>query len=110
MTKRPTILVFAYGTFKDKEVQLELFSSLLPVVGPATLKNWKVYNDREYPYIKPVEGDEVSGLLIKMNKAHLKIADEWEAVPKIYQREKLDIICEDGSIKQAYVYTGRNIG
>ncbi len=110
MTTKPTILVFAYGTFKDKAVQLELFSTLLPVVGDATLNNWKVYTDREYPYIKPLNGESVNGILIKMNKTHIKIADEWEAVPTIYQREKLDVVLSDGSTKQAYVYTGRNIG
>ncbi len=110
MTQKPSILVFVYGTFKDKAVQLEVFGTLLPVVASATLKNWKIYTDREYPYVKPLKGMEVPGIVIKMNKSHLNIADEWEAVPTIYQREKLDVEFEDGTIKQAYVFTGRNIG
>ncbi|MBS4012268.1 MAG: gamma-glutamylcyclotransferase [Bacteroidetes bacterium] len=109
MTQKPTILVFSYGTFKDRAVQLEVFGTILPVVGNATLKNWKVFTDKEYPYVKPLKGDEVKGLILKMNKSQLKIADQWEAVPTTYQREKLDIVLEDGSVKQVYVFTGRNI-
>lgn len=109
MTQKPTILVFVYGTFKDKAVQLELFGTLLPIVANATLKNWKVYTDKEYPYVKPLNGQEVSGVVIKMNKTHLKKADIWEAVPTIYQREKLEVEFDDGTKKEAYVYTGRNI-
>jgi gamma-glutamylcyclotransferase (GGCT)/AIG2-like uncharacterized protein YtfP len=110
MTTKPTILVFSYGTFKDRAVQLEVFGTILPVVGNATLKDWKVFTDKEYPYVKPLKGKEVKGIVLKMNKSHLKIADQWEAVPTTYQREKIDVVFDDGSVKPAYVFTGRNIG
>jgi len=99
-----TNLLFAYGTIADPE----FFGYLLkrdPVYQKARLLNYQLLVNPEsgYLFVKPEQGNQVTGQLVEISPEELEILDLWEGVP-FYEREILDMQTTTGKVK-AYVYT-----
>lgn len=100
--------VFAYGSLRKRKTQLELFGAYPPVYSKATLKDWVLIKDKEYPYIMPADGKVVEGSVLHLSQEQLEKADHWEEVPRVYQREKVTVRTTDGSYFNVWAYTRRN--
>jgi len=97
-------LLFAYGSLLDPVIQEKLFKRTLTSEAKAILLNWEKYTHEEYPYILPKQGSQVHGEIIALEDKELAIADQWEEVPRVYQREKLEVKLTDGSQLKVWVY------
>ena len=100
--------VFVYGSLKKKQTQKDLFGVVPQVFSKASLKDWVLIKNKEYPYIKPSEGKTVEGTVLHLSPQQLEQADRWEEVPEVYQREKLTVRTTDGSFFNVWAYTRRN--
>lgn len=100
--------VFAYGLLRKRKTQLELFGVYLPVYSKATLKDWVLIKDKEYPYIMHSDGKVVEGSVLHLSQEQLEKADQWEEAPNVYQREKVTVRTTDGSFFNVWTYTRRN--
>jgi len=100
--------VFVYGSLLKRKTQKELFGSSLAVFSKAVLKDWVLIKDKEYPYIMPSDGKVVEGSVLHLSQEQLEKADQWEDIPKIYQREKVTVRTTDGSFFNVWAYTRRN--
>lgn len=99
-------LLFAYGTLLDPQVQQMLFSRTLAPGQPALLYNWKKHTHEEYPFIVPSAGSVVKGKLLQLSPQELAAADHWEEVPQEYQREQVDVVCGQATLK-VWAFTQR---
>lgn len=100
-------ILFAYGSLIEPEVQEMLFGKKLDNKGKAILENWQKYNHEDYPFISPLDGARVEGVLFVLTHQQLGIADKWEEIPVEYQRELLLVDLGQGMTQQAWVYTKR---
>lgn len=100
--------LFAYGSLLKRQTQKELFGQFLPVFSKAVLKDWVFIKSKDFPYILPSEGKMVEGLVLELTSQQLEIADKWEEVPQVYQREKLTVRTTDGSYFNVWAYTRRH--
>ena len=100
--------VFVYGSLKKRQTQKDLFGLHPPVFSIAVLKDWVLVKNKEYPYIKPLEGKTVEGTVLHLDPGQLEQADRWEEVPEVYQREKVTVRTADGSFFNVWTYTRRN--
>ena len=99
-----TNLLFAYGTIADPE----FFGYLLkrePVYKKARLLDYQLLVNPKsgYLFVKPVQGNQVTGQLVEITSEDMEILDLWEGVP-FYEREVLEVQTTEGTIK-AFVYT-----
>ncbi|TVQ83071.1 MAG: gamma-glutamylcyclotransferase [Bacteroidetes bacterium] len=96
--------LFAYGSLLDPVIQEKLFKRTLTSEAKAVLLNWEKFTHEEYPFISPKKGSQVQGEILVLADKELGIADQWEEVPKSYQREKLEVKLTDGSQLKVWVY------
>lgn len=93
--RKPTSLVFSYGTLKDKFIH--------NIVGEATLKgNYTLDDEGMFPELRRGNSYRVIyGYLLELDEEELKEADDYES--DLYKREILPI-SKDGEIIHAWVY------
>lgn len=100
--------VFVYGTLLKPRIQKQLFGCQPEIVAPAKLKGWVLIEHKENPAIIPSESMTVEGMVIHLTEEQLKIADEYEEIPQVYQRERVTVRTADGDFYNVWAYTRRN--
>lgn len=103
------IFYFAYGSNMDFDT-MKGRCGLGNFVGfkNSVLSNYSFYfYDRGVANVKPLLGDEVNGVLYKINQKCLNKLDLAEGYPNVYQREELNIRNSFGNYK-AWIYIVEN--
>lgn len=102
-----THVLFAYGTLKDRRIQLELFGKTVPSQS-AWINGWGLYVGRDgYLFVKPRIGETLKGLVLRLTDSELAMADLWEDT-EVYARETCRAFLDDGSALTSWLYTRRN--
>lgn len=95
---------FAYGTNMNRG-QMDGRCPSSKILSKARLKGYKfIFNSRGVATIIPAEGFEVHGVLYEINKECLEELDQFEDYPRLYTREKVELIDESGNQVEAIVY------
>ncbi len=93
--------LFIYGSLRDRQVQQKVFGRTTSGQ-PDELTGYKKYQVNlggiVYPIIKPEAKSTVTGELITLSRAELKMIDHYEG--SAYQRKKVTLV----SGRQAWVY------
>jgi len=100
--------VFVYGTLLKPRIQKQLFGCQPEIVAPAKLKGWVLIEHKENPAIIPSESKTVEGMVIHLTEDQLRIADEYEETPQVYQRERVTVRTAAGDFYNVWAYTRRN--
>lgn len=97
--------LFSYGTLSDPEY-IQLLLNRLPVYAEAFLPDYEllVHPLNGYLFVRPCDGEKVSGFLFEVSARELELIDLWEEVP-VYRREMEWVTLKEGGRKQAFVYT-----
>lgn len=96
--------LFAYGTLLDPAIQVKLFGKTLPDPESAVLHGWEKYTHETYPFIMPKEGSSVHGKVLILDDAQLRIADQWEEVPREYIRRQVIVNGSTDEPETVWVY------
>jgi gamma-glutamylcyclotransferase (GGCT)/AIG2-like uncharacterized protein YtfP len=59
-------------------------------------------------FVRSVEGERVSGQLLRLDDDELERADAWEDVP-VYQRIRARVVTDDGEEVDAWVYVREGV-
>lgn len=93
--------LFVYGTLKDPQVQIRVLgrrvrgmADRLPDYKKSTIR----LSGRQFPIVKPEEGNSVEGLVIAVTPTELIQIDHYEG--RAYQRQKVTL----ASGRSAWVY------
>lgn len=98
--------LFAYGTLKDKDIQVALFGRQL-IGYAAHIMDWGLYMGKEgYLFVKPCGGGRVDGLILELEPEDLDKADAWEDL-NVYQREICRVVHKNEE-ESVYIYTRRS--
>jgi gamma-glutamylcyclotransferase (GGCT)/AIG2-like uncharacterized protein YtfP len=99
----PLLPLFAYGTLRDPEYQLELFGQTFPM-RRAQLAGY-VVRVTEHGYLAAAEweGGVVDGALVALDAAAYDVADAWEDLD-VYERLEVDARDGAGVTSRAYLY------
>ena len=102
----PMVLLFSYGTLRDKQVQIATFARELkgrPDALPGYMRHAVVVRGRRYANLRPGKPDHaVSGMAFKITERELAAADRYEETAG-YGRISVKLRSGD----QAWVYVKR---
>jgi gamma-glutamylcyclotransferase (GGCT)/AIG2-like uncharacterized protein YtfP len=94
--------LFTYGTLRDAEYRLALFSRAI-AVQPAMLADWAVViAENGYFTLVHAPGESVAGDLLALDDAALALADAWEETA--YERLRVEARDDAGALVPAVVY------
>lgn len=99
--------LFSYGTLKDPRIQQELFGKILSFKD-GLIKDWGLFVGEDgYLFVKPLEGETLSGVILSLSDSDLAMADLWEDLD-VYDREEVTALGDDGLLRTVWLYTRRN--
>ena len=87
------ILLFAYGTLLDKNIQRRVFGRTVETQ-PARLAGWQVVAKavrRRYPGIVRAGGKGAAGALLTLDLRERAKADVYEGAPEFYRRVRVTV-------------------
>jgi gamma-glutamylcyclotransferase (GGCT)/AIG2-like uncharacterized protein YtfP len=110
MTRDANVLpLFAYGTLRDSEYQLELFGRTYPMRA-ARLTGFIVCATGHGYLAAAARADGViDGTLVALDDAAYRVADEWEDL-SVYVRLEVAARETDGTLTRAYLYAQPDCG
>ncbi|ELC8443129.1 gamma-glutamylcyclotransferase [Clostridium perfringens] len=96
------MVYFAYGSNLSLEQIKRRCPEAIPMVG-VYLENYKlVYN--KYADIIPCQGERVYGAIYELSINDLKILDEFEGYPHLYEKIDLKVQDSNGIFYEAFAY------
>lgn len=95
--------LFVYGSLVDAAERVRLLGR--PVdASPARLSGYERGRKRYY-FVAPREGAVTAGAILEgMSSRDLEVLDEYEAVPRLYTRERIEVTRADGAVVECWVY------
>jgi len=95
--------LFVYGILLDEKLRERLLGRAVPAVS-ARLPDYERRRGR-YFYIVKSDGARTPGLVLDGLLANdFEILDRYEDVPRLYVREKIDVIDEHGASLRCWIY------
>ena len=95
--------LFVYGTLLDAAHRRSLLGREV-AAAPALLGGYERLRGR-YFYIVRRAGAEIAGLVLSgLGERDLAVLDHYEAVPRLYTREKLEVADAGGAMLRCWVY------
>src|SRR5271168_1088985 len=95
--------LFIYGSLIDPEHRAEIIGRPIEAL-QATLNGYE-HGKRRYWYIRTRSDAAVEGaILTGLTAAELATLDEYEEVPTLYTRERINVALVDGSERECWVY------
>jgi gamma-glutamylcyclotransferase (GGCT)/AIG2-like uncharacterized protein YtfP len=96
---------FAYGSNMNLHHMRRICGWHFNVLGVAVLQNHEFGPDtRGYANIRPQAGKKVFGVLYDVDQHCIDELDEFEGYPKIFGRQEITVIDEDGQDQKAWAY------
>jgi hypothetical protein len=109
--KQPPTFLFSYGSNSPRQLEERLGHPVRARRG--YLEDWKrafVGHSERWggapATMVPSPGDLVYGTLVEVTKADLATLDRYEGVPRVYQRQILDIVSPDLPINSVSAWSG----
>lgn len=105
-----SVIYFAYGSNMDVEQLKERIGNSFDILGPAVLKDYVLKFNKisvrrgGCANIEPAKGEEVWGILFKLNEEQIKKLDVYEGAPTHYRRVNVKVQTEKGEELEAVTY------
>jgi gamma-glutamylcyclotransferase (GGCT)/AIG2-like uncharacterized protein YtfP len=95
--------LFAYGSLLDSDLRERLLGRAVPALS-ASLPDYERRRRRHY-YVVKRDGARTDGLLLEgLGPRDFALLDRYEEVPRLYVRERVDVIDEHGASRQCWLY------
>jgi gamma-glutamylcyclotransferase (GGCT)/AIG2-like uncharacterized protein YtfP len=95
--------LFVYGALLNPDERERLLGRRVTAF-PARLPGYE-RGRKHYFFVMQREGAEVAGaILAGLSDDELAILDEYEEVPELYARERIDLLDETGAAVQCWIY------
>lgn len=96
---------FAYGSNLDLSHMRRLCGWHCHVLSRGTLENYELGLDhRGYGNICQKQGEKVLGIIYEIDTHCIEALDEFEGSPKVFARQEVGVIDEQGNPLKAWVY------
>jgi gamma-glutamylcyclotransferase (GGCT)/AIG2-like uncharacterized protein YtfP len=95
--------LFVYGSLLDPDERERLVGRQIEAM-PARLEGYERGRKR-YFYVTKCEGAEVSGAILNgLSDDEIAIVDGYEVVPKLYTRERINVLEANGATVECWIY------
>jgi len=95
--------LFVYGTLIDRDLRERLIGRAVSA-SPALLPGYERRRGRHY-YVVKRDGARADGLLLEgLNERDFALLDRYEDVPRLYVRERVEVIDEHGAARRCWLY------
>ncbi|HTY56998.1 MAG TPA: gamma-glutamylcyclotransferase family protein [Bradyrhizobium sp.] len=95
--------LFVYGNLLDAQLREKLLGRAVRVAS-ATLPNYERRRGRYY-YVVKLDGAQTPGQILEgLSADDFTILDRYEDAPRLYVREKVDVISEQGTNVNCWIY------
>jgi gamma-glutamylcyclotransferase (GGCT)/AIG2-like uncharacterized protein YtfP len=100
---REATTLFVYGSLLDPVRREEIIGHAVVVI-PATLPDYELGRSR-YFYVRKCAGLSTAGLiLLNLTPEDFQRLDCYEEIPRLYTREKAEVLDNDGEPLRCWVY------
>jgi gamma-glutamylcyclotransferase (GGCT)/AIG2-like uncharacterized protein YtfP len=106
----PAVRLFVYGTLLDDKIQRRVFGRN-PIQEMARLPGWRIIPRavrRKYPGATQRADSILAGALLRIDRRELLHADEYEAAPRLYRRQRVTVCCGLRKIR-CWIYVPQKI-
>lgn len=100
-----TVNLFVYGSLKRGYNNHQLLKSCAIDIQKATTKGTLYDIKLGFPAMRTTGNYTIHGQLAKIPQQYLLYFDQFEGVPRFYQRETITVTIEDNKKENAYAYT-----
>jgi gamma-glutamylcyclotransferase (GGCT)/AIG2-like uncharacterized protein YtfP len=95
--------LFVYGSLLDPARCEQVIGRRTDII-PATLHDYELGRAR-YFYIRKHPGISTAGIiLLNLTSRDFEMLDRYEEVPRLYRREKINVVDESGNPVRCWVY------
>ncbi len=105
-----SVIYFAYGSNMDVKQLKERIGDSFEILGPAVLKDYALKFNKisvkrgGCANIEPAKGEEVWGILFKLNEEQIRKLDVFEGAPYHYRRVNVKVQTKKGENLEAVTY------
>jgi hypothetical protein len=100
--------LFVYGKLLEEPVRRRLLGRTI-ALEPATLPDYQRRLGR-YFYIIKIDGARTPGSILDgLSAADFEVLDRFEDVPRLYLREKIDVLDAQGASVRCWIYLPSNL-
>ena len=96
-------LLFVYGSLIDPAERQRLLGRPIEAI-PARLFGYIRGNKRYYFVAKKADSVTEGAILEGLSARDLAILDDYEEVPKLYTRERIEVVATDGRTIECWIY------
>lgn len=100
-------LLFVYGSLMNPAERLRLLGRPIEA-SPAHLPGFARGRKRHYFVVKQAEAVTDGAILEGLNASDLAILDEYEEVPTLYTRERIEVLAADARKIECWIYLPTN--
>lgn len=96
-------LLFVYGSLMNPAERLELLNRPIEAV-PARLNDYQ-RGQKRYHFVVRREGATTDGAILEgLGPRDFAILDAYEEVPRLYTRERIEVLTRDGRRLECWIY------
>jgi len=96
-------ILFVYGTLMNPAERLRLLGRTINA-SPARLSGY-TRGQKRYYFVAKQAGAVTDGAILEgLNARDLKILDDYEDLPKLYTRERIEVVGADGNKIECWIY------
>ncbi len=95
--------LFVYGALLDPARRLKLLGRGVKA-HPATLGGYARMRARHYYIVREAGAETQGAILIGLGARDFRILDEYEEVPRLYTRERIEVIDDRGGAVECWIY------
>ena len=96
-------LLFVYGSLMDPAERQRLLGRPIEAI-PARLDGYVHGRKRYYFVAKQADAVTEGAILERLSARDLAILDDYEEVPKLYTRERIEVVATDGRKIECWIY------
>jgi gamma-glutamylcyclotransferase (GGCT)/AIG2-like uncharacterized protein YtfP len=96
-------LLFVYGSLMDPAERQRLLTRPIEAI-PARLYGYARGRTRYYFVAKEADAVTEGAILEGLSAHDLAILDDYEEIPKLYTRERIDVVATDGRKIECWIY------
>ncbi len=100
-------LLFVYGSLMNPAERLRLLGRPI-IANPARLLNHTRGRKRYYYVVKQADAATSGAILEDLTAGDLAILDQYEEVPTLYTRERIEVVTADGHNLECWIYLPTN--